>query len=137
MAANPPQVVKARLYSLLDESITVSVHFNPASLVYSVESSTPQQSGDPKKRQFAAQFTGKLTMDLVFDTTDAGDDVRVYTNKVAYFLQPSSASSQAAAEASANANPAAPPKAPPKAQPVVCFEWGVYRFQGVMESFRE
>jgi hypothetical protein len=133
MAANPPIVIKACLTSLQDTSHCVDVHFNPASLVYSVENSAPQTSSDPKKRQFAAQFTGKLTMDLVFDTTDTGDDVRVDTNKVAYFLQPSTASTRKAADDAAK-NPSS---APPTAQPVVLFEWGVYRFQGVMESFRE
>jgi hypothetical protein len=133
MAANPPIVIKARLTSLQDSSHCVDVHFNPASLVYSVENSAPQTSSDPKKRQFAAQFTGKLTMDLVFDTTDTGDDVRVDTNKVAYFLQPSTASTRKAADDPAKS----PSSAPPTAQPVVLFEWGVYRFQGVMESFRE
>ena len=136
MAPNPPQVAKARLYSLKDESISVTVHFNPTSLVYSVESATPQ-APDPNKRQFAAQFTGKLTMDLQFDTTDTGDDVRTYTNKVAYFLQPSSSATQGAAAQTASPSPSTNATAPPKAPPVVCFEWGVYRFQGVMETFRE
>lgn len=86
MAATPPTVTKARLYSVADSSIFVDVHFNPTSLVYSVENATPQQAGDPKSRQFAGQFTGKLTMDLQFDTTGTGDDVRIDTNKVANFL---------------------------------------------------
>jgi Contractile injection system tube protein len=142
MAANPPSVKKACLTELKDNNGTatpqknchfVEVHFNPASLVYSVESSTPQSAADPKKRQFAAQFTGKLTMDLVFDTTGTGDDVRIDTNKVAYFMQPSAASTKMAADKAADS----PSSAPPTAQPVVMFEWGVYQFRGVMESFRE
>ena len=42
-----------------------------------------QQSGEPKKAQYVAQFSGKLTMDLQFDTTDTGSDVRTVTNQVA------------------------------------------------------
>lgn len=135
MAQNPPQVVKATLTALPDGQ-PLTVHFNPASLVYSVENSTPQQSGGPKKKQYAAQFSGKLTMDLQFDTTGTGADVRTVTNQVALFMQ-------AAANASAAQNPAPPNSSgnssgpPPKAPPVLCFQWGTYTFNGTMDSFKE
>jgi hypothetical protein len=87
--------------------------------------------------QYVAQFTGKLTMDLQFDTTDTGSDVRTYTNQVALFMQ-------ASPNASAAASNAAPPSAnsgsqssPPKAPPVLKFQWGTYVFQGIMDSFKE
>ena len=67
-----PTVVKATLTGAARRR-AVPVHFNPASLVYTVEKSRRQQGSDPKRRQFAGQFTGKLTMDLQFDTTDTGD----------------------------------------------------------------
>ena len=72
-------------------------------------------------------------MDLIFDTTYNGDDVRDYTNVVASFMQPPGSSTQNV-DTSA---PATNPGSPPKSQPVVAFEWGVYLFKGVMESFRE
>ena len=87
---------KAMLVSLGPNPTKVPVHFNPASLVYTVENSTKQQSGTPKRKQFAAQFSGKLTMDLQFDTTDTGADVRTYTNQVALFMQASGNASAAA-----------------------------------------
>jgi hypothetical protein len=105
----------------------IDVHFNPASLVYSLENSTRQVSRDPKRRQFASQFNGKLTMDLQFDTTDTGEDVRNTTNKVALFMESSAQSTKAAKKKGANAT----------AQPVLAFQWGTYVFKGIMESFKE
>ena len=116
---------KAKLVSLGPDRTEVIVHFNPASLVYTVENSTNQQSGDPKRKQFAAQFSGKLTMDLQFDTTNTGEDVRLTTNKVAKFMQ--SSANAGKNESSGNA----------QAQPVLSFQWGAYEFKGTMESFKE
>jgi hypothetical protein len=123
-----PYVWKAYLQPLPDGDL-IWVHFNPASLVYTVENSGRQQAKDPARRQYAGQFTGKLTMDLQFDTTDSGDDVRDTTNKIARFMQSSAQANQAGKGAGSGAN------AP--AQPVLLFQWGLYAFKGYMESFRE
>jgi hypothetical protein len=136
MPQQPPIVAKATL-TALPNGKPVPVHFNPASLVYSVENSVAQQSGNPKKAQYVAQFSGKLTMDLQFDTTNDGSDVRLATNQVALFMQASgnaSAAAQNAAPPSANGNSSGPP---PKAPPVLMFQWGTYQFQGIMDSFKE
>lgn len=123
-----PFLWKAYLRALPDGAL-IWVHFNPASLVYTVENSGRQQKKDPKRRQFAGQFTGKLTMDLQFDTTHTGDDVRETTNKIAMFMQSSPQANQAGKGNASGAN------AP--AQPVLLFSWGLYDFKGYMESFRE
>src|SRR5271165_5039009 len=102
-----PTVTKAFLQSLPDGD-PVWVHFNPASLVYSLENSTRQQGGDPTRRQYAGQFSGKLTMDLQFDTTDTGDDVRTITNQVAMFME-SSAQASKSSSGSASSSGANPP----------------------------
>ncbi len=136
MPQQPPIVAKATL-TALPGGTPLTVHFNPASLVYSVENSVAQQSGNPKKAQYVAQFSGKLTMDLQFDTTDDGSDVRTVTNQVALFMQASAnatAAAQNAAPPSANGNSSGPP---PKAPPVLMFQWGTYQFQGIMDSFKE
>jgi hypothetical protein len=136
MPQQPPQVAKATL-TALPNGTPLTVHFNPASLVYSVENSVAQQSGGPKKKQYVAQFSGKLTMDLQFDTTDTGSDVRTVTNLVALFMQ---ASGNASAAAQNSAPPSADGKSsgpPPKAPPVLMFQWGTYQFQGIMDSFKE
>jgi hypothetical protein len=139
MPATPPVIAKATLTALPKKpgDNGTPVHFNPASLVYSVENSVVQQSAGPKKVQYVAQFSGKLTMDLQFDTTDSGTDVRTVTNKVALFMQ---ASGNASATAQNNAPPNSngnTPGPPPKAPPVILFQWGTYQFQGIMDSFKE
>ncbi len=65
-------------------------------------------------------------MDLQFDTTDTGVDVRQVTGQVALFMQ-----SSASANKSGNGGANAPAPA------VLSFEWGAYQFQGFMESFKE
>jgi len=137
MPQQPPQVAKATLCALPDGD-PLTVHFNPTSLVYSVENSVSQQSGGPNKVQYVAQFSGKLTMDLQFDTTDTGSDVRTITNQVALFMQ---ATGNATAQAGNDAPPANPnsggQSSPPKAPPVLQFQWGSYVFKGIMDSFKE
>lgn len=90
------------------------VHFNPVSLQYTVTNTMKEQAGSNKK-QYVNQSTGKLTMDLVFDTTTSGEDVRLYTDQVAQFMEPDEK----------------------KIPPVVQFEWGTYVFQGLVESYKE
>src|SRR5271163_1189249 len=124
-SSSVPTVVKATL-TAMPNGTPLPVHFNPSSLVYTVENSTQQQGSDPKRRQFAGQFTGKLSMDLQFDTTDTGVDVRQVTGQVALFMQ-----SSASANKSSNGGANAPAPA------VLSFEWGAYQFQGFMESFKE
>ena len=123
----PPAVAKAQLKALPNGE-AIPVHFNPASLVYTVENSTQQQSGNPNRSQFAARFTGKLTMDLQFDTTDTGADVRQVTNKIALFMQSSAAANKKQSGGKGTNAPA---------PPVLSFDWGSYHFQGFMESFKE
>ena len=119
------------------------MHFNPESLVYSVENSVAQQSSGPKKVQYVAQFSGKLTMDLQFDTTDTGCDVRTFTNKVALFMQASGNASAEASNQAASGGKAASSAnggsqgTPAKAPPVLQFQWGTYIFKGIMDSFKE
>ena len=121
-----PVVKKASLQALPDGK-PIEVHFNPASMVYSLENSTRQQGKDPKRRQYAGQFTGKLTMDLQFDTTGTGEDVRTITNQVAFFMESTAKASKSGGSGGTN----------PPAQPVLAFQWGTYIFKGIMESFKE
>ena len=137
MPAQPQTVAKATL-TPQPSGKSVTVHFNPSSLTYTVENSVSQQSGAPKKSQYVAQFSGKLSMDLQFDTTGTGTDVRIDTNQVASFMQPTAnapANAQTASAASDSGSNAQ--SAPSKAPPVLNFQWGSYVFKGVMESFKE
>lgn len=100
------------------EPIEVTVHFNPASLQYTVSNSLKEQGSGTKKKQYVSQTTAKLTMDLVFDTTATGDDVRDTTDKMARLLQPHGPSGK-------------------QIPPLVEFGWGVYRFSGMVEQYKE
>lgn len=136
MSQQPPKLTKATLRAL-PKGKPIEVQFNPATLVYSVENSVSQQASGPKKAQYVAQFSGKLSMDLQFDTTDTGSDVRIFTNQVAMFMQATGSAQAGAANSApptANGNAQGPP---PKAPPVLQFQWGSYTFQGIMDSFKE
>ncbi|HEU4926609.1 MAG TPA: hypothetical protein VFT24_06155 [Vicinamibacterales bacterium] len=100
------------------EPIEVSVHFNPASLQYTVSNTLKDQGSGSKKKQYVSQTTAKLTMDLVFDTTATGVDVRETTDKMAKLLKPHGPSGK-------------------QVPPVVEFGWGVYRFTGMVEQYKE
>jgi hypothetical protein len=119
-----PPLTKALLQPL-PKGNAIVVHFNPASLVYSLEKDTSQQGNKPKRSQYVGKFTGKLTMDLQFDTTATGDDVRKTTNQVALLMESSAQATKKATKTNDNA------------QPVVAFQWGTYIFKGIMESFKE
>jgi hypothetical protein len=138
MSQQPPQLAKAFLQALPDkQNPQIPVHFNPVSLVYTVENSVANQSSDPKKKQYAATFSGKLSMDLQFDTTDTGTDVRFFTNQVARFMQATGLAAADAGNKPSAKGGGGDESSPPKAPPVLLFQWGSYRFQGVMESFKE
>jgi hypothetical protein len=96
----------------------IPVHFNPASMQYTITNTLRPEGRGNKRKQYVSQSSGKLTMDLVFDTTHEGVDVRVYTEQIAKLMEP-------IAEGN-NKTPA-----------IVAFEWGLYVFQGMVESFKE
>lgn len=100
------------------DPIEVTVHFNPASLQYTVSNTLKNQGSGSKKKQYVSQTTAKLTMEVVFDTTASGDDVRDTTDKMARMLQPHGPSGK-------------------QVPPLVEFGWGVYRFTGMVEQYKE
>ena len=53
------------------------VHFNPVSLQYSISNTLSRTGSGDSVKQHVSQATGTLTMELIFDTTDSGDDVPV------------------------------------------------------------
>ena len=96
--------------------IKLPVHFNPASLQYTIQNTMKEEGSGAQKKQHVSQSTAKLTMDLVFDTTDTGADVRETTDKMAQLMKPDDAS---------------------KAPRTVKFGWGAYKFQGLIEQYKE
>jgi hypothetical protein len=99
----------------------IPVHFNPVSLQYTASNTLKEEGSGKNKKQVITQSTGKLSMDLVFDETSTGHDVRVTTSQIAAFMSPD-------AKASSGKKLVAP---------ILIFEWGIYKFQGMMESYKE
>lgn len=99
---------------------TFSVQFNPSSLDYTI-TNTLEGAGGKRTAQYVSQSSGKLSMELLFDTTHSGEDVRAQTEKVAKLMEPG------AAVGSRQRRP------PARA----LFEWGEYKFEGIVESYRE
>jgi hypothetical protein len=112
-----PKLERARFTSL-DGSpkIDLTVDFNPASLQYTIQNTLKEEGQGAKKKQHVSQTTAKLTMDLVFDTTGNGDDVRKVTDQMAKLLEPVGKS-----------------KAPRRVE----FGWGAYSFTGLVEQYKE
>ena len=98
----------------------IPVHFNPVSLQYSL---TNTMKPDPKnkRKQMIGQSAAKLTMDLQFDTTHSGEDVRHSTAKIARLMVPEHKKDSTAA----------------MVPPTVLFSWGSYRFLGIIETYKE
>src|ERR1700704_4484125 len=91
----------------------ITVHFNPASLQLQV-SNELKDTRNNERKQYVAKASAKLTMELVFDTTDTGDDVTQTTKKLQAFVAP---------PLSQQNHSQIPP-------PVVIFEWGRVKFKG-------
>ncbi len=109
----------ATFETMTGPKVTVPVHFNPASLQHTVSNTLKEEGRGAKKKQYVSQTTAKLTMDVVFDSTDTGEDVRITTNKMAQLLQP------------------VPEGQSKKVPPVVKFSWGAYAFTGMVEQYKE
>jgi len=95
-----------------------AVQFNPASLDYTISTEFDDHNGNNGARQFVKKSSAKLTMTLVFDSTQTGNSVREQTDKIAQLLKPA-------------------PKGTKKFAPKVEFGWGTYSFKGVVEQFKE
>jgi hypothetical protein len=104
----------------------IPVQFNPASLQYTVTNTLKEERNGNTNKQFVSQSSGKLTMDLVFDTTHLRkQDVRILTEPLAKFMEPIDGPKNGGK----GDNKGAPP--------VVEFEWGTYVFRGMFESYKE
>src|SRR5512142_2033645 len=114
-----PQVHLAHFKTLTGSpTVEFDVHFNPESLEYTVNNTLKEEGQGAKKKQFVDKTTAKLTMKLVFDTTDTGDDVRIHTDRVAQLLKPVAQGSK---------------RVPPNVES----SWGTYRFTGMIEQHKE
>ena len=97
-----------------------AVHFNPTSLQISISNTLEDKGQGKEKKQYVTKSSAKLSMDLIYDSTHDGTDVRLQTGKIAKLMEP----------AKREGDNAAPPS-------VVLFEWGSFKFQGLVESYKE
>ena len=100
------------------QGVEFDVHFNPTSLQQTISNTLKDEGSGGRTKQFVDKTTAKLSMQLVFDTTDTGEDVRVHTDKVAKLLQPVG-----------DDNKQVPPN--------VEFSWGLYSFLGMVDAYKE
>ena len=109
---------------------TVDIQFNPESLkvTYANQNRGGNQPGG-SGRQFVGSSTSKLSLELLFDTTevretsDNQNDVRKKTESVAYFIKPKA--------------PQGNSRSSNRLPPGVSFEWGTFIFRGVVDSMDE
>jgi hypothetical protein len=102
---------------------SIDVQFNPQTLklTYATESKGDNQSKGASQ-QFVGSGTTKLAVELLFDNTQSGKDVdvRQKTDKVAYFMRPKPQPNQKTKTA----------------PPGVVFQWGTFKFAGIMDSLQ-
>ncbi|HAB16211.1 MAG TPA: hypothetical protein DCE44_07160, partial [Verrucomicrobiales bacterium] len=103
---------------------SIQVHFNPASLQLTLSSELKDNSKNGPK-QYIAKATAKLKFELLFDTTDTGENVVNTTKKLQQLVIPENF------KAPSKSNPT---QVPP---PTVKFDWGALVFQGVTEGYQE
>jgi hypothetical protein len=123
----PEPAVGATLKIKDSAAAPIAVHFNPSSLQYTVQNQVVEQAngqaqGDQQRKQYITQTTAKLTMDLIFDTTDTGQNVCNLTVPIAQLMIPQTESNDQETRT---------------APPIVLFEWGDYAFEGMLEQYRE
>ena len=108
-------IVKAS-FRIRGSEDSFEVHFNPASLQYSISNQLKNTGSGNSAKQYVDESSGKLSMELIFDTTDTGEDVRLHSLQVARLMEPGQSD---------------------KTPPVVVFAWGLYTFAGLMERYKE
>ncbi len=154
----PPNLERAELRELdadfvepINKDKWTPVQFNPETLKVTFANQVVQPSGagdqrGSQSRQFVGAGTTKLAMQLWFDVTAAPtstattQDVRVLTQKVAYFITPKPLAPQSASSspgAAAGGSGASGQQQPQFAPPAVRFVWGTFQFDGIMDGLEE
>jgi hypothetical protein len=129
-----PKPAKAKLKEIDAQGNSlkeVAVQFNPETLkvTYANQIVQPKSEGSPQEKataQYVGAGTTKLALQIWFDVTgEPGGadtlptDVRELTKQVSYFITPREA------------------KKGEFKPPIVRFEWGTFRFEGIMDSLEE
>src|SRR5262245_29988880 len=86
--ATPENLTHATFTPTIGDTTAIPVQFNPASLQYTVSNTLKEEGEGKQRKQYVSQTSGKLTMDLIFDTTDDGSDVRIRTSRLMRLMHP-------------------------------------------------
>jgi hypothetical protein len=113
-----PQKVERAYFQIEGSSDKIDVHFNPDSMQFTITNNLRNQGRGNSTKQYVSDSTGKLTMELVFDSTGSGEDIRLKTVRIAQLMEPQGSASK-------------------KTPAVVNFEWGLYKFSGMIEAYKE
>ncbi len=103
----------------------VDVFFNPETLTLTL-TNTIQQGRRRRPAQTVTESTAKLSMDLIFDSTMDGRDVREHTHKVAQMMDPVQTRTTAGGRTRERKVPS-----------IVVFEWATVKFEGYIDSYKE
>lgn len=112
-------ISRATLTPVTGNQSAITVHFNPVSLQLTINNTLEEKGKGKDLKQFITKAVAKLIIDLIFDTTDRGTDVRLETGKIARFMEPGKQEGDK------------------KIPTIVKFEWGTFAFQGLIESYKE
>jgi hypothetical protein len=103
----------------------LEVQFNPEKLELTLTNAMEPNRGRRRREppQLVTETTAKLSLELLFDTTATGQDVRAQTFQIAQMMQPRPGLRQGG---EARGVPS-----------IVLFEWGSLVFQGYIDSYKE
>jgi phage tail protein X len=125
--ADRPKVQKAEIIKADDPSIKVSCHFNPDEFTLKKTikwNENPDIGGNASELRFGGGKSENLTITLLFDSTDTGNDVRKSYEKI---FDMASVDSQ---KKNSQTNLGEPPKC--------MFQWGKFlSFTAVIESIEQ
>jgi hypothetical protein len=152
----PPSLERAELRELdadfvntINDDRWAPVQFNPETLKVTFANQVVQGSGagdqrGSQSRQFVGAGTTMLALQLWFDVTAtqtgtaSTQDVRVLTQKVAYFITPKPLAPSSGDPGSGGASGGGGEQQQPQfAPPAVRFVWGTFQFDGIMEGLEE
>lgn len=106
-----------------DNNNAVTVQFNPTTLKVALSNTLKQneRSGSSRATQYVDKSSSTLTVELIFDTTVSGEDVREETRKINQRFMVLDAGGEDEQ------------KAPRRCR----FQWGAFAFVGIVGSFDE
>ncbi|MEP4194668.1 MAG: hypothetical protein ABJL99_03440 [Aliishimia sp.] len=115
-----------------DPDKTITVQFNPETLEVTARNQVQEDRGKKQKKppvQVVTSSEMSLSVQLVFDETLSGDDVRRKTTAIGALMRPGDTTLEGYGEGGADKEAKIPS--------IVRFEWGSFRFDGTIGEFTE